>query len=174
VRSVRRLRGFTLIEVLVATMVMSLISVGALATVWRLAGFAREQAEMLAADDYCHDVLWRFFNADDLALAQHGTKTYKVPLNVLPVIIRDKTDGTQEVTSLLWRDTNDSSLQPTCRVSVEPCDASGGTVLSGFDVASNALITVSLKWGRSDDVDRQNTIKVVRAGRIDRWQNVTQ
>jgi len=55
-------RGFTLIEVLVATVVLAMISLGLLATSWRLTDFAREEAERMVADAYCHDVTWAVYS----------------------------------------------------------------------------------------------------------------
>jgi len=175
-----------LIEVLMAAGVLEVLALFSLAIVWRLVGFAHEEAERLAADGYCHDVMRRFVAMDDQTLATHGEREYAVPVETLPVMIRTSWNGRRDEICPLWRDRRDATLEPTCTVNVEPCtvgkDSDGklkATVVSGFDVSSNALITVSFTWGRSfawgrsDDAARTNLVhrlQCVRAGNFDRWQ----
>jgi len=159
-----------------AAAIVALIAAGTLSASWRLALFARAEAERLAADGYCHDVMRRFDNMEDATLATHGKKTYAVPIETLPLLIRTAADGTRSESCILWRDPSDTRLRPTCTVSVDPCDADG-RLRSSFDVASNALIVVSLAWGRSDDAAKTNlvhSLRRIRAGNFDRWKAVVE
>jgi len=70
--------GFTLVEVVVAMAVLATISAGLLATSWRLTDFARDEAEHMVADAYCHDVTWAIYSqsySDMLAEVQGETVT---------------------------------------------------------------------------------------------------
>jgi len=57
-------RGFTLIEVLIAAAVLSVLSAGLLTASWCLVQFAQDQADHMAADAYCHDLMWAVYSQE--------------------------------------------------------------------------------------------------------------
>jgi len=64
--------AFTLIEVVVAMAVLATISAGLLATTWRLTAFARDEAEHMVADAYCHDVMWAIYSQSYTNILAHS------------------------------------------------------------------------------------------------------
>jgi len=133
---VRHRRGFTLIEVLVAAAVLSTLSAGVLVTTWRLAQFAHDEAERLAADAICADVFWTVYSVDYDRLGESsfdvGLRNYQ-----LPVVETRNWRGEVRVRRLL-RPTDSHGI-PKCNVVVADPSIDGNGRL-------RRKITVQLKW----------------------------
>ena len=130
--------GFTFIELLLAAAVLATISFGALIGVTHLAKFADKQAEILVADGYCWDVIWKLFNQDlsdgtgnavmDVsAFTENGQPTitmeYEVEERALPALYR-------------------ADAKPVCYVTIS------NALTSAREVDTHGLfLSVNLEWG---------------------------
>jgi len=128
----RRKRGFTLVEVLVATSVLAVMSTGFLTTVWCLVGFARDQADHMAADAYCHDLMWAVYSQNYADIAARGRFRLDVT-NELPWVEMKDVFGRTKVVRPLMR--HDGDMIPECEVQVTENEAK-----------TSKRITVSLRW----------------------------
>lgn len=70
----KRRRGATLVEVMIAAALVALLTITVLECVSVAARIARDNAELLAADSFAHDLLWCRFNMKYSDLAP-GTET---------------------------------------------------------------------------------------------------
>jgi len=129
-------RAFTLIEVLVAMVVLATISVGLLATTWALVRFANGEAEQLVADAYCHDVLWAIYSQNYGQMLDGQTEvSWEIdPVKHLPRVESVDLFGQEKTTYPLWR-SQDASRYPTCVARV-----------TENAVASNKTIVVEVRW----------------------------
>jgi len=169
--------GFTLIEVLVAAAVLATISVGLLGTTWRLAAFARDEAEHMVADAYCHDVMWAIYSqnySNMLAKAAKssvgGRTVWKETWDIIrnPATVKSNPEELKElprvesydlfnrkkVTIPLWR-TLEIAKVPTCEAKVE-------------DMVTNKLITVTVRWYNGSASDPQSHSNVVSRAEVER------
>jgi len=151
--------AFTLIEVLVAMAVLATISVGLLVTTWRLIGFAREEAEHMVADAYCHDVMWAVYSQSytnmlvgAVETPDGRTRSFSRPVDPvkeLPYVESVNMRGQRKIVYPLWR-SQDPDKCPTCSVLVK-------------ETETNKLITVSLEWYSGSGERASHTNAIVRA-----------
>jgi len=150
-------RAFTLVEVLVAMGVMSLISAGLLATVWRMTGFAREEAERMMADGLCHDIMWAVYSQkyEDIK----SIATTSLTSSFLPRLsVKNTVTGKSTTTYPLRRGSTSPRFKVTVKEVAEKVD--------GTDViSSNKLITVTVIWydANNKTVKPYQTLQVVRS-----------
>jgi len=135
-------RGFTLVEVLMAAFILSLLATGALATTWRLAGFARNKASELAAENFCSDIAMSYLS-QDLSLLVDPTKpvlkktfatSERETCRLFPRFRGKDFLGETKTVVPFWRD---GYKNPTLTVWVTNTTAAVGT----------RVISVSLDWG---------------------------
>lgn len=146
-------------EVLVASAVLSLLAIGLLATTWRMAGFARDEAERMMADSLCHDIMWAVYSQkykDIVSIAP-----FTIDEANLPRIVSANLFAGTTTTYPLWRSQN-RKCNPQCAVSVRDIvsspDANGVTV-------ANKEITVSIRWfdAKMSEVVPNQTLTVIRS-----------
>jgi len=140
--------AFTLVEVLVASAILAIFSTGLVATTWRMMAFAEDEAEHMAADAYCHDVMWSVFSQKFENIESIDEFTIDAAKE-LPHIVSTDILGRTSVVYPLWR-SQDRSMLPTCEV------VAGGT-------ATNKSITVTVRWRKRNGAATSHTMTVDRA-----------
>jgi len=145
-------RAFTLVEILVATAVLALMSVGFLSTVWHLVGFAQDQADFMAADAYCHDLLWATYSQDYADIAARETFRLNVDKELPRVEMRDLF-GREKVVRPLMRHSGD--MVPECEV-----------LVSENEGRTEKTITIVLHWQtRGEAQSHRVTVTREKTGR---------
>jgi len=162
VSKTRLQRGFTLIEVLIAAFVLSILATGTIATTWSLAGFARKKASALSAEAFCSDIAMAYLSLkpedlEGLALSYPHQPVLKKQFSSRE---RDASKGGSKMfprfrgkdflgasTDVIpfWRE---GYKNPTLTVYV-----TNVVVGAGVGSAKQVRITASLDWGVAGDDD---------------------
>jgi len=130
-------RGFTLIEVLVATAIMVVFSTGLLATTWQIVGLAHAEAERMMADNLAHDVMRTVYCTRYAELREKAgsdwtnleTKLLFEPKTDLPQVVAEDIWGKkQAAVSPLWRD-GLVAHKPYCQIQAKWKDSAQQSVL---------------------------------------------
>lgn len=80
--------GITLVEVMIASAVLLLVSLSLFEGLIVSARIAKENSEYLAADAYAFDIAWRVFNENYTTLTAGTSISTTVPTNDVPVLSR--------------------------------------------------------------------------------------
>lgn len=105
-RSARR--GFTLVEVMVASSVLALMTLAFFEGIIVAQSIARANSERLAADGFAFDLAWMKFNQDYTALrANLGTHTYSATdvAAAVPALAHWANDGTLSAQTQVYTST---------------------------------------------------------------------
>jgi len=147
-------RAFTLLEVLITMMVVSLFSSGLLLTTLKLSKFAQTQAEEMMADGLCHDIMWAVYSqkySDIKSIDKFSLSSSNLPRLVPKDPI---TKASQSTVYPLKR----GSTSPKCTVTVrEQASVEGGYTVS------NKLITVKLTWYDANKKSSTRSLTVRRS-----------
>jgi len=159
--------GFTLVEVLVASAVLATISTGLLVTSWRLAAFARDEAEHMIADAFCHDMMWALYSQEKILDGKSSVGWFKIDKECLPRIEcydfwGRRKNGTNDVIPL-WRLTDRdgkplANKQPECRV----------RVTNNGEEDKKRTIVVEVRWYNGSVSDPQIHSNVVTKAAVER------
>ena len=129
-------KGFTFIEMMIAGAILGIIAFGALVGVVRLSKFAEEQTELLAADGFCWDMIWKLYNED--FSTGYDLRDPDNPQSC-SVAMPSITVTAAELPALC----KDDWAAPVCYVTASNrVDASTGKLLD-----EGVFITVNLEWG---------------------------
>jgi len=130
--------GFTLVEVIVASGVLAVLSAGLLATTWAMVRFARGEAERMMADNLAHDVM-RAVYSQKFDGINPISKCVFDPDIALPQIVSQKVTGKPiDPVCSLWRDRVESK-RPYFEVEVTGKDATETS-------SASKTIKVTVHW----------------------------
>ena len=156
-------RGVTLVEVMVAGMLLSFLAIGLFEGSAFAARLAKENAEYLAADAFAFDLAWKRFHEDYSklkAIAQQNNGAGKayvetISASAVPALVRN----TKTTTSSKTKVASTSPDAPTARTTI--CAAKNQ---SGTTDDSAITITVDVEWGPSTS-RRHRSVTVYRSER---------
>jgi len=136
-------RGFTLVEVLLAAFILTLVSVGAMITTHRLCGFAKLEVERMVAASYCSDVYMRLLRMDGANANSNSTSTIRLLKsgNKLTYRMPQKTLATINGECILMRTGYD---EPKCTIQ-------GSKNFAGKISEDDLQVIIAIEWGPEFD-----------------------
>jgi len=147
-------RAFTLVEVLMATAILTLFSTGLLYTTLRLSRIAHSKAEEMMADGLCHDIMWAVYNQDYDDIK--SISKFSINKSNLPRLVPKSPISKASLTTVypLRR----GSTSPNCTVTV----ANESRTENGHSV-TNKKITVKVTWYDANKKSTSRSLTVRRS-----------